>query len=429
MRKREEINCHYIYTLLCKLEQKGDLIMIFSKLKLGVSIGIATVLLLTACMQNTVEESSVAIEQQVNSIQTNNEANNDKSKTSDTNTDEDLKSTKQSASTKSTTTKKTSKESTSTSTSVAETTSTTKASEVTTVAPSKKNSIVKLNSANGRAVAVMMDNHPNARQHAGHSQADMIFEFKVEGNYSRYLGVFYSKAPNYIGPIRSSRPYFIERMQEFDPLYVHVGGSNHALQILRNSNFKDVDAMFTSSATIWRDSSTGKNSPHNAYASFNSVNSFANYMGYANKSNFPSYSYNTVPQTLGGQIVSQVTVAMSSSQQNTFAFDSNSKKYNVYRNGVLAVDESSGQKVQVGNIIIQITAYSQDPVEPNVRAVQQVGQGTGYYYSNGEYLPLTWSKNSSGERTNYYVNGKEIVFNPGMIWVCVVPPNTAVNTK
>ena len=41
-----------------------------------------------------------------------------------------------------------------------------------------------------RPVAVMIDNHPNARPQSGINQADLIYEMKVEGTYTRLMAVF-----------------------------------------------------------------------------------------------------------------------------------------------------------------------------------------------------------------------------------------------
>ena len=81
-------------------------------------------------------------------------------------------------------------------------------------------------------LAVMIDNSPDARMHAGIRQADMIFEMRVEGTYTRYLAIFHSQEADLLGPIRSARKYYIERMQEFDAGYAHVGGSSEATEIL-----------------------------------------------------------------------------------------------------------------------------------------------------------------------------------------------------
>ncbi len=84
---------------------------------------------------------------------------------------------------------------------------------------------------NRRVVAVMFDNHPKARWQAGLKDAEIVYEFPVEAPYTRYLGLFLINDPESIGPIRSSRPYFVTKVLEYDAVYVRVGGSEQAKKI------------------------------------------------------------------------------------------------------------------------------------------------------------------------------------------------------
>ena len=59
-----------------------------------------------------------------------------------------------------------------------------------------------------RASWLSHDNHPNARPQAGLRQADIVFEMKVEGTYTRYLAFFQSEDPEIVGSIRSARDCF-----------------------------------------------------------------------------------------------------------------------------------------------------------------------------------------------------------------------------
>ncbi len=63
----------------------------------------------------------------------------------------------------------------------------------------------------------MFDNHPSARWQSGLSQAEIVYEFLVEAPYTRYMGIYLINEPELIGPIRSSRPYFITTLLEYDP--------------------------------------------------------------------------------------------------------------------------------------------------------------------------------------------------------------------
>lgn len=294
-----------------------------------------------------------------------------------------------------------------------------------TAAPTttKKEETVTLKSAEGDEgtfIGVMIDNHPDARQQAGLNEADYVFEFWVEGTYTRYLAMFYSQKPEHIGPVRSARPYFIERMQEFDPLYVHVGGSSHAVQILRDGDYRDVDGMYTSTDVMWRNNSTGKWAPHNVYASWETLMDYAKNTGKGEPSKFTPYYYHPDVQTPDGTPASYVDVQATPGLVNRFEFDKESDAMLLYRNDKLALDEYPNEAIEIQNLIIQYAAYGHDEVNPNVRAVKQVGSGEGFYYSRGQYVPITWSKESPTAPTLYFVDGEPLILNPGLTWISVV---------
>ena len=56
--------------------------------------------------------------------------------------------------------------------------------------------------------------------------------------------------------------------------------------------------------------------------------------------------------------------------------------------------------------------------------IDNVGNGTGYYISNGYAVPITWKKDSRSSATIYkYNNGKEIQVNDGNTFIQIMPDN------
>lgn len=83
-----------------------------------------------------------------------------------------------------------------------------------------------------RPLAVMIENHVDARPQSGLTDADIVFETIAEGGVTRFMGMFYCGVQandTILAPIRSARTYFIDWASGFNlPLYVHVGGANLA---------------------------------------------------------------------------------------------------------------------------------------------------------------------------------------------------------
>ena len=63
-----------------------------------------------------------------------------------------------------------------------------------------------------------------------------------------------------------------------------------------------------------------------------------------------------------------------------------------------------------------------DPEDKGRRNLYNVGNGKGYYATNGKIEPIVWEKKSRSGKTTYYnMKGQELTFNDGITWVQIVP--------
>ena len=95
--------------------------------------------------------------------------------------------------------------------------------------------LVKPEVASRHVIAVMVDDQFAARPQSGLSSADVVWQAPAEGGIPRYMALFQTGSPKAVGPVRSSRYYFIAWAAEWRSVYVHVGGSPQALALLRSS--------------------------------------------------------------------------------------------------------------------------------------------------------------------------------------------------
>src|SRR3954470_1467045 len=89
--------------------------------------------------------------------------------------------------------------------------------------------------ASRHVVAVMIDDQINARPQSGLTAASVVWQAPAEGGTPRYMALFQEGNPKSVGPVRSSRYYFIAWASEWNAVYVHVGGSPQALAFLRTA--------------------------------------------------------------------------------------------------------------------------------------------------------------------------------------------------
>ena len=82
-------------------------------------------------------------------------------------------------------------------------------------------------------IAVMIDDLSPARPQSGFSSASIVWQAPAEGGIPRYMMVFGEKQPTAVGPVRSSRYYYIAWAAEWKAVYAHAGGSPQAMSTLR----------------------------------------------------------------------------------------------------------------------------------------------------------------------------------------------------
>lgn len=270
-----------------------------------------------------------------------------------------------------------------------------------------------------RPIAVMLDNLYSARPQAALSEADIVYEILAEGRITRYMAIFYSEYPELIGPVRSARPYFVEKSLEYDPYLVHVGGSNQALRDIRTYGMADIDGL--SSGSFWRVSH--KRIPHNMYTSSKVLIEEANRKGYT-KTKIPEFlAFNDDFIALGGTTATEInfeykepTPSDQTGYTTSYIYNNENKLYYRYTNGKPHVDENDQNQLTCTNIIVQYAKTKVIDNEGRLK-VDFIGSGKGKLYTGGEMIEIKWDKSSARSSTSFYTNdGTPIKLNPGITW-------------
>lgn len=281
------------------------------------------------------------------------------------------------------------------------------------------------NEIDNRPIMVSIDNHPNARQQAGISDAQIVYEIEAEFPYTRYLAIFQSKEPERIGPIRSARPYMLYLALEFNSIFVHVGGSEQALAEIRELKLNDIDGLNTSS--MWRCYDTNKYAPHNTYTTLDSIRKDSANRQYSLKDDFEGYIFNTVDKNLSDDYndsasAEYVNIIYNRENSTEYIYDSEKRLYNRIKDGEKHLDENNNAEVTAKNIIIY--EVDREVLDNEGRLyLGVIGNGKGYYITNGERIDITWEKANEYDKTKFYYNNKEINLNSGNTWIQVVTKN------
>jgi hypothetical protein len=282
-------------------------------------------------------------------------------------------------------------------------------------------------------VAVMIDNHPGAWPQLGVAQADVAYNFLVEGWTTRVMAIFAKKElPKKIGPVRSARPYFVQMVEEIDALYMHAGGSPDALKKIEEDNVHDLNEI-TSYGPLYFDRDYTKDAPHNLFTSGEQI--LQARKDYELTENVPTYRpwhFDEKNINFLNEDLQEVFINYGPGEffDIRYKYDEENKIYLREQNNNKYVDGLTGEQVQVKNIVVQF-------IDPEVvldnygrLELKMIGQGDAYIIFDGKIIKGVWNKEKNNTRTIFYDSeGKEIYFKPGNIWIEVVPTNKQVQIK
>lgn len=297
------------------------------------------------------------------------------------------------------------------------------AAEATETAQSAHEFYTAYKEATTRPVAVMVDNdNKDAWPHAGLTDAYLIYEVPVEGGSTRLMALFGENAPEKIGPVRSSRHYFLDYALEHDAIYTHFGYSPQALADIPALGVNNINGVTgTDANAFWRETKY-VGDYHSAFTSMEKIKAMADRKDY--RTDRQKAPLSIAPQEKAiedGEVANTVKIPYSGFYSSSFSYDEDLGTYSKFMNGSPHVVQGP-DKLAVKNIIImQMKTYSLGDGSARIN-VETVGSGTGYYITRGLAQPITWEKTGRTEKTLWKnAEGEEIQLNPGQTWVMLLP--------
>lgn len=307
-----------------------------------------------------------------------------------------------------------------------------------------------------RPLAVMIENHLEARPQSGLSDTDVVYEAVAEGGITRFMALYYCQAAAYeaiLGPVRSARTYFIDWASEYNlPLYTHVGGANtpgpaNALGQLGDygwSGANDLNQFSIGYPTFWRDyERLGRTvaTEHTMYSTTEKLWAIGAKRGFTNidpdKNNWiddftPWKFAKDEAQADSRGAIQTVSYAFWEDENYNvgWQYDQVNNLYQRSNGGQPHNDLNINQQLTAKNLVVQLTTErnANDGYPDNVHLLYgTLGKGKAYIFKDGQAIEGTWAKAKRLSRTIFYDNqGKEVLFNPGKIWVSVLPVGTKV---
>jgi hypothetical protein len=273
------------------------------------------------------------------------------------------------------------------------------------------------------ALFVKVDNHADARPHAGLNQADLVIEERVESNLSRLAAVFHSQDADAVGPVRSTRTTDLDLAVLFGrPIFASSGGNDHILAALRRANVVDVGHN-RGGAGFWRE--RGRPAPHNLFAATEALRAKA---GEQPPPPAPVFTYRAEgdPLPTGAVPASGVALSFGGPEVSRFSWDAGRAAWLRSQAGAPHVDTAGEQLAPANVVVLEIQyRFSKGTTESSPHGIT-TGEGRALVLTAGHVVEGRWVRPGAGDPLQLLAaDGTPISLTPGQTFLELPPAGGA----
>lgn len=281
-------------------------------------------------------------------------------------------------------------------------------------------------------VAVMVDNLVGvSRPQIGLDQADLVYEFLVEGGITRFMAVYLHNDVDVIEPVRSARTPSVILARELDAILVYVGtaeteGSANAGRQMQEWGVRGIDGDHDKSP-FQRDRL--RRAPHNMLTSTQAIRARAEEHGWTGPPSLTPWLFRDEGTAAEGDgtPASRISYGFASripaqpAYSAAWNYDPGTNRYLRSMGGAAHLDGRTGTRLAFTNVVVELHRASIVDREGHI-VYEQTGEGTAWIYRDGLAIEAVWRKAATEERTRYWnAAGEEMTLNRGATWVALVP--------
>ena len=285
-----------------------------------------------------------------------------------------------------------------------------------------------------RPIAVVLNNVPQALPMNGVADADIIFEYSVEGGLTRMLALYQDVSlVGLIGSIRSARHYTVQLAESFDAIFLCAGRSPQALTEMRNLGIPVLNEVEGPHRDVfYRDRNRipdrRVDNVHSVVTSGDRLMHFLPGLDFRllHENDYKHvFTFVEDGTPSGGMDAESAVVSFSSGKTTSFIHDPAEGGYYVRQADRDFTDANDNSRPVFANIIVIKTSVTGLLGDDAGRLdITTTGSGEGYFVSGGKYVEINWSRENKSAPFIYTLkNGERFDFGIGKTYICVIPTN------
>lgn len=265
------------------------------------------------------------------------------------------------------------------------------------------------------ALAVKIDNHTDARPHAGLNQADIVYEEIVEG-ITRFFAIYQSTDAGPVGPVRSARTTDVDLLNQLNrPLFAYSGGNAKVVSAINGANAEP--RKHADDLGYYRDAERRARAAVEHTLLIESTQRIYATVTPEQGPPAPFFSYRPAGTPLeGGDPVSTITLDMNSvpvmwtwdAAQGLFLRDEYGEPHL----------DTTGAPISAANVVVQFCDYRTSAADPKSPEAVTVGSGDALVYTDGKVIFARWERPDAAAPAVFTgADGSPIALTPGRTWI------------
>jgi hypothetical protein len=269
------------------------------------------------------------------------------------------------------------------------------------------------------AVAVKIENSPEARPQSGLEEADIVFEEIVEGGITRFMAIYHCGATDQAGPVRSARFDDPKLALPFTHVLAFSGANAIVERELTDQGIIPLDED-SAAGSLFRDP-PGSLDVHSLYADVAALKKTAR----REKVEAPATDLFTFGELQDGAKKAR-TVTVHFRATNTIEYRWEGGSWKRYEAGVPFMS-AAGSQISTPNLVVMQVDVNNSQTIVDVAGnpspdIDLINKGKALLFRDGQVVKGVWSMADAGEPPVFETkDGTPFVFSEGPIWIELVP--------